>query len=219
MKSVNFENNSQATIVTDEVGDGLCTLEKFTRIINSEIEGKLSLGTMTTISKGKIGSYCNIGSFSFISHSVVGRYTSIGSRVSIGPLNHPFDRPSINEFTYTDFTKIIGDSLEVEYISHFAEKESMPRSVLGSDVWIGDNAVVLSGVEISHGAVIGAGSVVTRNVEPYGIYAGNPARLLRKRFTSEQIKQLLESNWWERDICDLPKRDVYDNIDKFLESI
>jgi len=67
---------------------------------------------------------------------------------------------------------------------------------IGNDVWIGINAIILSGVTIGDGAVIGAGSVVTGDVEPYAIVSGNPARLIRKRFSDEEIEKLLEIRWW-----------------------
>jgi hypothetical protein len=69
---------------------------------------------------------------------------------------------------------------------------------IGSDVWIGANAVIKAGLKIGNGAVIGAGAVVTKDVEPYAIVAGVPAKLIRYRFTELQIKFLLESKWWER---------------------
>lgn len=69
--------------------------------------------------------------------------------------------------------------------------------VIGSDVWIGTNALILSGVTIGHGAVIASGAVVTRDVEPYSIVGGNPARHLRYRFDRETIDRLLDIRWWE----------------------
>jgi acetyltransferase-like isoleucine patch superfamily enzyme len=68
---------------------------------------------------------------------------------------------------------------------------------IGSDVWIGRDALILSGVTIGHGAVIGARSVVTRDVEPYAIYGGNPARLVRHRFPPETVAALLRIAWWD----------------------
>jgi acetyltransferase-like isoleucine patch superfamily enzyme len=69
--------------------------------------------------------------------------------------------------------------------------------IIGNDVWIGHEAVILSGARIGDGAVIGAGAVVTKDVEPYSIVAGNPARLIRKRFDDETIRKLLEIKWWD----------------------
>lgn len=68
---------------------------------------------------------------------------------------------------------------------------------IGNDVWIGTEALIMSGVTIGDGAVVGARSVVTKDIEPYAIYAGNPARLVRKRFGEETIRQLLEIKWWD----------------------
>lgn len=69
--------------------------------------------------------------------------------------------------------------------------------IIGNDVWIGEHVIILSGVTIGDGAVIAAGSVVTKNVEPYSIWGGNPARLLKKRFDDDTIKKLLEIRWWD----------------------
>ncbi len=68
--------------------------------------------------------------------------------------------------------------------------------VIGNDVWIGYQAIILSGISIGDGAVIGARSIVTKNVEPYAVVAGNPARVIRKRFDENTIKKLLELGWW-----------------------
>ena len=81
--------------------------------------------------------------------------------------------------------------------------ENMPLkgdTVIGNDVWIGQNAVILPGVHIGSGAIIGAGSVIGHNVEPYTIVAGNPAQVLRKRFDNELIQLLLQWNWWDKPI-------------------
>ena len=71
-------------------------------------------------------------------------------------------------------------------------------TVIGNDVWIGQNAVILPGVHIGDGAIIGANSVVSKNVEPYEIVAGNPIRTIRKRFDDEMISMLLEFQWWNK---------------------
>jgi virginiamycin A acetyltransferase len=83
-----------------------------------------------------------------------------------------------------------------------------PDVVIGNDVWIGYGATILSGVEIGDGAIIGAMAVVAKNVEPYSIVAGNPARLIRKRFDEETIRKLLEIRWW-----DWPAEKINKNLD------
>lgn len=101
------------------------------------------------------------------------------------------------------------------------EDQQSPKGniVIGNDVWIGAYATILSGVHVGDGAVIGAGAMVTRDVKPYAIVAGNPARLIRKRFTEEQIEALLEIKWWEWDIDRILKNvNLFssDRIDEFI---
>lgn len=74
------------------------------------------------------------------------------------------------------------------------------NTVIGNDVWIGYNATIMAGVHIGDGAIIAANATVTRDVEPYSIVGGNPARLIRKRFNEEEIEKLLKLRWWDRDL-------------------
>jgi hypothetical protein len=82
-----------------------------------------------------------------------------------------------------------------------AFEDGMPASrgpiIIGNDVWIGRNAMILSGVTVGNGAVVGAEAVVTRDVRPYAVVAGNPAREVRRRFTDEQVDALQELRWWD----------------------
>ena len=91
--------------------------------------------------------------------------------------------------------------LRIAFGEPLAGQDGHPASkgptTIGSDVWIGDGATILSGVQVGHGAVIGARAVVTADVPPYHIVAGNPARLVRPRFTADQIDALLSIAWWE----------------------
>ncbi|WP_449401090.1 CatB-related O-acetyltransferase [Chryseobacterium wanjuense] len=91
--------------------------------------------------------------------------------------------------TYNINSNIIGEPVENEKIS----KELI---IIEDDVWIGSNSVILSGVKIGRGSIIGAGSVITKDVEPYSIVGGNPAKILRKRFDQKVIDKLEESQWW-----------------------
>jgi acetyltransferase-like isoleucine patch superfamily enzyme len=77
--------------------------------------------------------------------------------------------------------------------------------VIGNDVWIAANAIILSGIKVGDGAVIGAGAVVSRNVPPYTIVAGNPAKPIRQRFTDEQVEHLLRLKWWDLHIEQVKK--------------
>lgn len=88
-------------------------------------------------------------------------------------------------------------------------REKNARCFIGNDVWIGDNVIVKEGVSIGHGAVIGMGSVVTENVPPYEVWAGNPAKFIKNRFTDDIIEKLLIIEWWNLQDSDLHKAAVY----------
>lgn len=91
--------------------------------------------------------------------------------------------------------------------------------IIGNDVWIGANCIILDGLTIGDGAVIAAGAVVTKNVPPYAIVGGNPARIIKYRFTPEQIGALLEIKWWDFTGDKLDKLDVWHgDIDGFIAS-
>jgi virginiamycin A acetyltransferase len=86
-------------------------------------------------------------------------------------------------------------------------------TIVGNDVWIGYEAVIMPGVKIGNGAVIAAKSVVTKDVPPYTVVGGNPARLIKQRFSDAEVAQLLEIKWWDWDIEKITR-----NIDKIMES-
>ena len=147
-------------------------------------------------------SNCQIGRFSYfngnntIENCKMGRYCSISYGVRIGLAPHPIEKlVSTHPFFY-DPNK---DDKFCMY--SYADKKYFDNEFIteiGNDVWIGANAVIKSGLKIGDGAVIGAGAVVTKNVEPYAIVAGVPAKPIRYRFTESQIKFLLEFKWWEK---------------------
>lgn len=126
----------------------------------------------------------------------------------------------------------VGGEHRTDYISTFpfseifddVEKIECVRTKgdvhIGSDVWVGSNVVILSGVTIGHGAVIGAGSVVSKNVLPYTIIGGNPARTIRRRFSDSQIEKLLDIKWWDwkdEKIDKLIPLILSNDIDRFIK--
>lgn len=92
-----------------------------------------------------------------------------------------------------------------------------PAPVLGHGVWVGRRAVLRTGITIGHGAVIGAGAVVTRDVPPYAVVAGNPARILKFRFPDEVIQALLATRWFEHDFALLGRLDYAAGIDRQIQ--
>lgn len=100
-------------------------------------------------------------------------------------------------------------------ISNF--DDSVSKTVIGNDVWIGANAIIPGGIDIGTGAIVAAGAVVVKSVPPYAIVGGNPAQIIRYRFSEVQIKFLLESEWWNWSLKEFFLRvDDFSDIEKFM---
>ena len=125
---------------------------------------------------------------------IIGKFCQIASGVEfvMNGANH-----QMNAVTTFPFYTLEGWNMQPPAISDLPRKGD---TVIGNDVWIGQNAVILPGVQIGDGAIIGANSVVGSDVAPYTIVAGNPARLLRKRFDDDLIDLLLRFRWWDRSV-------------------
>lgn len=115
---------------------------------------------------------------SLFRNAKVGRYCSIGRRCSIGAAKHKVDGLTTHPFGAPEGFN------------------SDPITTIGNDVWIGDNAVIMAGLTIGDGAIIGAGAIVTKDVPPYAIFVGAPAKALRFRFDDMSIVKLCQSEWW-----------------------
>ncbi len=192
-------------------------MEPFSKLVNCNVKGNIKLSSNSTVANSIIEKYFAIGNFSFAQRVEFSRYVTIGSRVSIGAFGHPTNWLSNLEFQYRDSSRFYGDT--VSQNSHIDLKEFSPQMTLvGNDVLICDHAFIRSGVNIGSGAIIGAGSVVVKDIPPYAIAAGNPSRIIKYRFSSEIIHQLLKLNWWEYDIHQL-EGIQFNKIEKAIEQI
>ncbi|CAM3029649.1 CatB-related O-acetyltransferase [Sphingomonas antarctica] len=125
----------------------------------------------------------------------IGRYCSFGSTVRVVDSNHPIDGITTHPLIYEAAHGVIA-----------ANALSPAPLIIEDDVWVGHNTVILPGCKfIGRGAIIGAGSIVTKNVEAYTIVAGNPASPLRQRFDADLIAALEASRWWQRDMAELAR--------------
>lgn len=143
----------------------------------------------------------------------IGDFSSIAENVTIllGG-NHPTDW--ISSFPFG----IVFDEFKEQHYNY--PKLSKGSVIIGNDVWIGLNTTILSGVTIGDGAVVAAGSIVTKNVDPYAIVGGNPAKIIKKRFSDESISKLLVIQWWNWEIDKIKDNldlILSDNIDLFIE--
>lgn len=130
----------------------------------------------------------------------IGRFCSIARGVRIGEAEHALDRVSTHPFTHD--AKYTGDRAAMRPL-----ERTRPPPRIGHDVWLGLRAIVLNGVTIGDGAVIAAGAVVTKDVPPYAIVGGVPARLIRYRFPEPLIAALQQSRWYDYDPAALVKLD------------
>jgi acetyltransferase-like isoleucine patch superfamily enzyme len=148
----------------------------------------------------KIGAYSYIGYNTIITRSTIGSYASIGNRVSIGPGEHELDCVTTSGFLS-----------ENSYLT-------MTRNdtELGPDVWIGDGSVIRRGIKLGLGSVVGALSFVNRDVPPYAVVGGVPARIIKFRFSQKQIDILEASKWWELPLEEA--RGEIQSIKVFLDS-
>lgn len=170
-------------------------------IINSSIHKKSKINSGSHIVNSIFDKYSYCGYDCDINNTNVGSFCSIASNVKIGGGIHPMDWVSTSPVFYKG-----KQSLKAKFSPKDREK---PRKVIiGHDVWIGQNVLINQGIKIGTGSIIGMGSIVTKDIPPYSIYAGNPAKFIRKRFDRNISGKLLEIEWWnfsEEKILDLAK--------------
>lgn len=173
----------------------------------------------------KIGENSYLGSNVIIGNdkeTTIGKYCSIASDVTIGAFKHPIHTLSSSSFVYLEKYESLGSNLKVQKpLTHLLDK-GLEKVNIGNDVWIGVKATIMPGITIGDGAVIGSNAVVTKDVPPYAIVVGVPAKILKYRFDEDTIKDLLELKWWnypENFVETLPFEDIKECIRLLKENI
>jgi virginiamycin A acetyltransferase len=180
----------------------------------ARIEDPIHMAPQSEVhSSTAVGRFCVLNFRSVIYQGVeMGRYCSVGRGCEIGVAHHPLNYLSIHGFQWANKFPNYPGYTDVKKVKH----KSHVKTVIGHDVWIGAQAIITGGVTIGTGAVIAANATVTKDVEPYAIVGGTPAKIIKFRFDDLTIKRLLATTWWElplEEISQLP----FDSIDDCLK--
>lgn len=174
---------------------------------NNRIDPRAVIYRMVKMKSSSIGRYSYVGNDTDVECADIGQFCSISDHCRIGMGGHTLSHISSCPL----FTQRINGCQEqwVDQDIHAVEEK---RAVLGNDVWVGSHVLINGGVTVGHGAVIGAGAVVVKDVPPYAIVGGVPAKVIRYRFSPEIIEKLLELQWWN-----LPDETLKDHIALFQQ--
>jgi acetyltransferase-like isoleucine patch superfamily enzyme len=180
-----------------------------------------SFGIYNTIYEKCSLSDVNLGNFTYVASNTkinrtrIGKFCSIGPNCQIGIGKHPSNKfVSTHPIFYSTRKQA---QITFSDKDHFFEFENIE---IGNDVWIGSNVIIIDGVKIGDGAIVAAGSVVTKEVQPYSIVGGVPAKIIKYRFKEPQIEFLMNLKWWDKDINWIKKNHMkFHNIDYFDSTI
>ena len=182
-------------------------------------EGKNGLGSSNCIIKSSFGYGTLIGDRNFLDRIKTGRFCSIGSEIKIVSSAHPTEvfvstHPAFYSHRYNSLSYVCK-----EKFSGILMCDDNFSVVAGNDVWIGDRVLIKGGVRIGDGAVIGMGAVVTKDVPPYAVVGGVPVRIIKMRFSENQISELLSQNIWEKPIEWIEENaEKFESIESFLKN-
>ena len=191
-----------------------CRFDMSCHIAECEFEKYVVVYDHNRLFRSKIGAYSYIQTGGRVFNSDIGKFCSIAANVSIAPGRHEMKCVT----TYPSFSYLT-PALPNIYVTE-NKFPSFSKVIIGNDVWIGEKAVILDGVKIGNGAVIASGAIVVKDVEPYSVVGGVPARHIKYRFDEETIKLLQSSQWWNYpDDWFNKNAGLMLDVEKFIEKI
>ena len=162
----------------------------------------------------ELGSYSYISKNATINNAKIGKFCSVGQGVIIGPGQHPSNKfVSTHPIFYSSKKKA---NIVISEYTYFEESKHVD---IGNDVWIGANSIINDGIKIGNGSIIAGGAFVNKDVEPYSIVGGIPAKHIKYRFEPQEIEFLLKSEWWNMSLIELEKRlKEFHDIQEFVKN-
>ena len=180
---------------------------------NSDVHKSSKVASFSHLVNTKIGKYSYVANYFTIVDTKIGNFCSIADNVIIGGASHTISWVSTSPVFHKG-----NNILKKNFSNH--NFNPYLNTIIKNDVWIGVNCLIKSGLTIENGAVIAMGSVLTKNVGSYEIWAGNPAKLIKKRFSNEVIQKLIQSSWWNYDKNILTiKSKNFNNVEFFLNNL
>ena len=199
--------------------------QKLVKIVNDavvRVEPPVSFGKSFQFnSSSSVGAFTYFYSGLAVRCASIGRYCSIAGGVRIGDHEHPTDWLSTSPFQYNPDRFGFSDAADdYNVLTEHEDEHSFRKGgpTIGNDVWIGSRVTILRGITIGHGAVVASAAVVTKDVPPYAIVGGVPAKVIRYRFDEDQIAQLLDLEWWRFSPNQLAGIS-YDDVDVSIKEI
>lgn len=171
------------------------TIHEPVTLVNTDLGPWTEVEHHSVLENVVLGAYSYTQPYGIFQNTVIGKFANIAAQVRIGPTMHPMDRPTLHHFTYR---RQMYDLAETDDEEFFAWRRSQVAHI-GHDTWIGHGVVIMPGVTVGDGAVVGSGAVVTKDVAPYTVVGGVPARVLKRRFDEATAEALMALAWWDWD--------------------
>lgn len=159
----------------------------------SEISLKAKINRFAKIRNTIVKDFSYIGPGSDFNNSEIGKFCSISGNVTVGLPTHPTNFISTSPIFFSP-----NNGTGTTWSNKKTFNDQPERTIIGNDVWIGINSIIMGGIKIGNGAIVAAGSIVTKDVPDYTIVGGVPAKVIRKRFDHETIANLTKSKWWDK---------------------